>query len=596
MKNNQNFKYDSLIIIDENINNYIASIKNELENKDKKILAIIIDYRNYSLKEKNIIKSCSDNLNLDILMFTLRPEYKKIIKKKNKDYDLWKKIIKLNWIFYCLDVYGIPEAHINDNLTQYLNIKYAGQLDLFFKTKKLINKKIDLLKKKNFHKDTYSFLNLINRISSKNISNKNIFFLKKDIKNEKNKKLANQINKKEENLFWIGFDNNFKDIPWNKKYKITKWSKKFKKNKLLYEDKLIYCTRCCQPETMEGIKFDELGICTSCRSSEEKMDINWKNREKELKTIINSYRANDYYDCLLSFSGGKDSTFQAHVIKKIYKLNPLVVTHGTNWMSLTGRYNLENSLRVFNFDHLFFLPNRKIINKVAKKSSKLIGDACWHCHIGTQTFPMQTAVKWRIPCMIYGESIAERDGRGSYKKILKKEKKYHYGLKISAKISADDLSDNNLKKSDLQIWRYPNLEDIKKLNVYYLHLGDFIFWDEQKQTEFIINNYNWKINKRVENTYKGFKSNECIMAGVHDYFNFIKRGVGRSTLHASDDLRRGLITKEEAVNLIQKYDPQRPHALDYYLKITKSKENKIEKSILNSRKFSKFASKINKIK
>ena len=198
--------------------------------------------------------------------------------------------------------------------------------------------------------------------------------------------------------------------------------------------------------------------------------------------------------------------------------------------------------------------------------------------------------------MIYGESIAERDGRGSYKKILKKEKKYHYGLKISAKISADDLSDNNLKKSDLQIWRYPNLEDIKKLNVYYLHLGDFIFWDEQKQTEFIINNYNWKINKRVENTYKGFKSNECIMAGVHDYFNFIKRGVGRSTLHASDDLRRGLITKEEAVNLIQKYDPQRPHALDYYLKITKSKENKIEKSILNSRKFSKFASKINKIK
>jgi N-acetyl sugar amidotransferase len=455
---------------------------------------------------------------------------------------------------------------------------------------------IYFLKLKNFHKDTYSFLNLINRISSKNISNKNIFFLKKDIKNEKNKKLANQINKKEENLFWIGFDNNFKDIPWNKKYKITKWSKKFKKNKLLYEDKLIYCTRCCQPETMEGIKFDELGICTSCRSSEEKMDINWKNREKELKTIINSYRANDYYDCLLSFSGGKDSTFQAHVIKKIYKLNPLVVTHGTNWMSLTGRYNLENSLRVFNFDHLFFLPNRKIINKVAKKSSKLIGDACWHCHIGTQTFPMQTAVKWRIPCMIYGESIAERDGRGSYKKILKKEKKYHYGLKISAKISADDLSDNNLKKSDLQIWRYPNLEDIKKLNVYYLHLGDFIFWDEQKQTEFIINNYNWKINKRVENTYKGFKSNECIMAGVHDYFNFIKRGVGRSTLHASDDLRRGLITKEEAVNLIQKYDPQRPHALDYYLKITKSKENKIEKSILNSRKFSKFASKINKIK
>ena len=108
--------------------------------------------------------------------------------------------------------------------------------------------------------------------------------------------------------------------------------------------------------------------------------------------------------------------------------------------------------------------------------------------------------------------------------------------------------------------------------------------------------YKWMSNKRVENTYKGYKSNECVMAGVHDYFNFIKRGVGRSTLQASDDVRRGLITREEAIDLIQKYDPQRPHALDYYLNITESKESDIEKLILLSRNKSKFASKINKIK
>ena len=593
MKSNENFIYNTLTQIDENIDNYALSIKEKLKDKNKRNLVTIVDYRNFSLKQKNLIKSYSDTLNFDILMFTIRPMVKKIINKNNINYNFLKRLFKLNWIFYCLDVYDISEAYIDESLIKDSKIRYHNSLDLFLNVKKLINIEIKFLKKKKFISDDLSFLNLINRVNFKNISKKKITFLQK---NQRKKKINDQIKFKEKDLFWIGFDSNFKDVPWNKMYKKTKWNKKFDKDKLLFENKLKYCTRCCQPETMEGIKFDELGICTSCRSSEEKMDINWKNKEIELKNIVDSYRTKDYYDCLLPFSGGKDSTFQAHILKKKYKLNPLVVTHGNNWLSLTGRYNLENSLRKFNFDHLFFLPNRNLINKVAKKSSKVIGDACWHCHIGIQTFPMQTAVKWKIPCMIYGESIAERDGRGSYKKTIQKEKKYYYGLNISAKISANKFSDKNIKRSDLQIWRYPNFKDMKKQNINYLHLGDFIFWDEQKQTEFIIDNYNWKINKRVENTYKGFKSNECIMAGVHDYFNFIKRGVGRSTLHASDDLRRGLITREEAINLIQKYDPQRPHALDYYLKITKSKENNIEKSILNSRKFSKFASKINKIK
>ena len=109
------------------------------------------------------------------------------------------------------------------------------------------------------------------------------------------------------------------------------------------------------------------------------------------------------------------------------------------------------------------------------------------------------------------------------------------------KYNQSSIPDEEIKKSDVQIWNYPNKKELIQADIYYLHLGDFIFWDEQKQTEFIINKYSWMSNKRVENTYKGYKSNECVMAGIHDYFNFIKRGVGRSTLQASDDVRRGLI-------------------------------------------------------
>ena len=70
------------------------------------------------------------------------------------------------------------------------------------------------------------------------------------------------------------------------------------------------------PETWEGISFDNEGICTICKSAEDKMIIEWKNKERELNKIFNKHKNNNYYDCLLPISGGKDSTFQSYVLTK----------------------------------------------------------------------------------------------------------------------------------------------------------------------------------------------------------------------------------------------------------------------------------------
>ena len=592
---NQYFKYDGIIFVDEKINEYFDELA-LIKKKKLKYLAIFLDDRNYSLKEKNKIKYFLDKLDIDILLYTLKPSYLKILNKKFDDFNKTRNIFRLNWILNCLQIYKVKNLYLNKNIFYGFNFDFKNKINLLIELKKKINLLIIglLNNKKKYSLKNLVFLNLINHLDNKKFSKFNFFILNKT-KIKKKITFSNQINKLEKNLFWLGFDRNFKDIPWSKKYKETNWNKKFKKNKLLYEDKIKYCTRCCLPETMEGITFDEFGVCTPCRSSEEKMHISWKDKEKNLRKILNKFKNKNYYDCLLPISGGKDSTFQTYVLTKIYNMTPIAVTHGTNWMSLNGRYNLENCINTFDLDHLFFLPNRNIVNRVAKKSAEFIGDACWHCHIGTQTFPIQTAINWQIPLMIYGESIAERDGRGSYKKLLDHNKKYFYGLKVSAKVRSKKFIGDGIEYSELKKWNYPKKKEMENSKLVYLHLGDYIFWDEQKQTEFIINNFNWKMNNRVENTYKGFKSNECIMAGVHDYFNFIKRGVGRATLHASDDVRRGLIKRTEAKNLIKKYDPERPHALDYYLKITGYKENEIEKKIIDSRKLSKFASKLNKI-
>ena len=84
-----------------------------------------------------------------------------------------------------------------------------------------------------------------------------------------------------------------------------------------------YCIRCCIPATQEGVKFDEMGICQACQSSEQKIHINWVEKEKELKRIFQEAKdkAGSNYDCIVGISGGKDSTFQLHVLTNVYGMN-----------------------------------------------------------------------------------------------------------------------------------------------------------------------------------------------------------------------------------------------------------------------------------
>ena len=100
-----------------------------------------------------------------------------------------------------------------------------------------------------------------------------------------------------------------------------------------------------------------------------------------------------------------------------------------------------------------------------------------------------------------------------------------------------------------------------------MHLGDYIFWDDERQMEFIRDHYGWK-ETEIEGTYKGYKSAECIMPGMHDFTNYLKRGYGRSTYQASVDVRNGLLSREEGFELSKKYDQEIPESLEYYLKIT----------------------------
>src|SRR3990167_4937932 len=282
---------------------------------------------------------------------------------------------------------------------------------------------------------------------------------------------------------------------------------------------LQYCTRCCVPETQEGIRFDEMGICQACQSSEQKIHINWVEREGQLRKICDDAKAKagDNYDCIIPISGGKDSA-----------------------------------------------------NRLAKKSVKMIGDVSWHDHSGIGSVPIGIAVRFKIPLLVWGESLAENSGRATYEDPVHKwDREYH--LKQSAKKDADQMVGETLSSRDLYPYIVPSEEEMKSVGVRGIHLGDYIFWDDERQTEFLRDTYGWK-ETEMENTYKRYKSVEDIMSGMHDFTCYLKRGFSRTTEQASIDVRNGLLTRDEAFALIREHESERPEALDYYLKITDSTE------------------------
>ena len=221
------------------------------------------------------------------------------------------------------------------------------------------------------------------------------------------------------------------------------------------------------------------------------------------------------------------------------------------------------------------------MNSLAKKSLSTIGDACWHCHAGIGAFPLKVAKDYGIKLLIWGESIAESSSRGTYAKPMMKFDQ-DYFLKVSAKVSPEKMTGPDIEIRDLGTFQTPNSAQYADSGIHGIHIGDYIYWDDERQTEFIKNEYGWK-DTSIEGTYKRYKSAECIMPGVHDFANYLKRGYGRASFHASADVRAGIVTRDEAFEKYVPLDSVVPRALDYFSEITGITREEFVNTLFNQR-------------
>jgi len=332
---------------------------------------------------------------------------------------------------------------------------------------------------------------------------------------------------------------------------------------------LRLCTRCLLPETQETIVFDDQGVCNVCRQIEYKQtQIDWAAKRKEFDDLLDLHRGKYAYDCIVPFSGGKDSTYTLYHLVRDFGLRPLVVSFDHGFFRPRTLENNDRTLKILGIDFLKFRPNWRVVQKLMLEAFKRKGDFCWHCHAGCFTYPMQIAVKFKIPLVIWGEPTAEYTSYYSYEDKEEVDER-RFNRFVNLGITAEDMLgmlDGTVTMQDLEPFRYPNIQELRAINCRSVCLGSYIPWDVKKHVEIIKRELHWQEDD-VEGIPKAYRYEkvECAMQGVRDYLKFIKRGFGRTNHLVNIDIRNGRLSREEAMRLVQEHDGKRPASLDVFL-------------------------------
>ena len=336
------------------------------------------------------------------------------------------------------------------------------------------------------------------------------------------------------------------------------------------------CTRCLIPETVDTITFDEDGVCSVCRQIETKKDvIDWSARWTQLQDIIGEYQGKGLYDCIVPYSGGKDSVFQLYYIVRVLKLKPLVVRYNHWGYRPLVEENNRSVFKQLGVDVVELTTSFHTVRETMLEAFKRRGDSCWHCHTGIYAGVMHMAVRFEVPLLFWGESTAEYHSWYTFEDMEEVDEK-RFNRLMNQGMTADDMYEfleGRVERRDLWMFDYPKRKDLMRLKVRSICLGTYIEWDTKTNVELIKRELGWK-GQQVEGVPPeyDYEKIECTFQGMRDFSKFVKRGYGRANHLLSIDIRNDRKTREEAMEIEVQYDGKRPASLEWFLDIIKLSE------------------------
>ena len=324
-------------------------------------------------------------------------------------------------------------------------------------------------------------------------------------------------------------------------------------------NEIRFCRRCLYGTSHPlGLTLDEEGICSGCRVHEEKDRLDWAERWRKLEAIVEPYhsRAGDTYDCIVPVTGANDSYFIVHVVKERLGLNPLLVTYNKYFNTPLGIRNLANLRIRFDCDILVQNVNPESVKRITRTALRRAGSIYWPILAGQSVFPVQTAVRFKVPLIVWGAHQGlEQVGMFSHEHEVEMTRRHRKDHDLMG-LEADDLPSlfDTLPEADIWQYRYPDDADLHAVGVRGIYLGNYVRWDPKAQHEQMIASHGYG-TARFARTFDCYDYVDCYnYMDLHDQLKLAKHGFSKVTDHACREIRHGRLTRDEGLALVRKHE------------------------------------------
>lgn len=319
------------------------------------------------------------------------------------------------------------------------------------------------------------------------------------------------------------------------------------------------CRRCVNPSTRPNMALDAEGICPVCRFHEQKDDarIDWDARRRELDAVCEWGRRHTRttYDCIVTVSGGKDSTRQACYARDELGMNPLLVNcaYPPEQVTDLGTYNLSNLIEM-GFDTISVSPDPRLWKELMREGFYRFGNWAKSTEMALYAIPIHVAIAYQIPLIFYGENpaltIGERHGtlNGDASQLKK-------GNTIAG--GPRTILPDHVTPQQAHFYYYPPDDDMEAADLRLIYLGYYMKeWSGRNNARFAIER-GFRVRTEPPEMTGDITAYTCLdedFSIVNQFLKYLKLGFGRVTDQAGEAINLGLMTREEGLELVRKYD------------------------------------------
>jgi len=320
-----------------------------------------------------------------------------------------------------------------------------------------------------------------------------------------------------------------------------------------------YCTRCVLPETRPNLEFGADGVCHACAAHASKPHIDWRTRERAFCDVVaHAKERRSGYDCLIPVSGGKDSTWQVVTCLQA-GLNPLAVTWKTPGRTEIGACNLANLVSL-GVDHIDYQVNPRVEKKFMYQALVRCGSTAIPMHLALFNIPLNIAVRFRIPLVVWGENSAfeyggEEDDRYGFRLDSRWLKKYG----VTQGTTARDWVSKELTAKMLTPYFGPTDGELEQAGVHAVFLGYYLPWDPETSLR-VAREHGFQANTgRPKTGYYDYADIDDDFISIHHYLKWYKFGFSRLFDNLSLEIRNSRMTREQAVAIIRERGDDTPY-------------------------------------